>query len=354
MKKYKKAFLWIAITVFSSRLSAQDAFFTQVNYSPLYLNPGFVGCGKNNLRLSGLTKMQWFNLYKPFKYITGAVDMSIYDDNLRNIVNLGLFANHSSKGYLRNTNISGILGRSFGTKNQDCSTWFLSLALQAGYTLGSVNTSEFVFIDQLDQNGITGDPSQVDLFGNLTNKNYFEMSAGFVFTQGNFMIGGAAHHLNEPNVSFNGKPENGRLPRKYTGHVSYIHDNGTIKLKPTVILQAQGQSKAFMVGALMDFNEFPIELSCWYRNNFSLSNNNAFGIGFTFKWGQSKTVSTNSNEYESKAGLSYDAEIVKPGLNTTHGSLELGLQRDIILNNNLKCPTATSGICNYRFPWEFF
>ncbi|MEO6454259.1 MAG: PorP/SprF family type IX secretion system membrane protein [Ginsengibacter sp.] len=352
--KYQKTLLLIALTILSSRSLCQDALFTQFNYSPLYLNPAFTGCGKNNLRISGLTKMQWFNLYKPYKYFNGAVDRSIYDDNLRNIVNLGLAVNHASKGYLRNTNISGILGRSFGTNSSNCSNWFLSMALQAGITLGSVNNNDFVFIDQLDQNGITGSPSQVDLFVNGTNKKYFDMSAGFVYTRNDFMIGGAVHHINEPYVSFNGKPENGRLPKKITTHMSILYENDILKLKPTIIAQIQGESRVLIGGILISFNEYPIELGCWYRNNSGLSNNNAFSVGFTWKWGQNKTGYTPTNEYSTKAGLSYDAEIIKPGLYTTHGSLELGLQRDIIINNDIKCPTASSGICSYRFPWEFF
>ncbi len=352
--KQKIFILFLLITIAGARGLAQDALFTQFHYAPVNFNPGLTGCGKNNLRVTGVTKMQWFNLYKPYKFIAGSVDLSVYDDWLRNVVNLGLAVNHSSKGYLSNTNISGIVGRSFGTNNGDCSNWFLSMALQAGVTLSSVNPKGFVFIDQLDQNGMTGDPSQVDLFTSYTNKNYFDMSAGAVFAFNNFLFGGAVHHVNEPNISFNGKPENGRLPKKITAHVSYIYNTDVVKLKPTLILQKQGQGSALILGTLIDFNEFPIELGCWYRNNVGFSNNNAFSVGFTWKWGEAKTVSTNSNEYANKMGISYDAEIVKPGLNTTHGSLEFGIQRDIIVGDNSRCPTATSGICNYRFPWEFF
>lgn len=352
--KYRQLLLSLVFATIFTESDAQDALFTQFYYAPVYLNPGLTGCGKNNLRLSAITKMQWFNLYKPYKYIAAAADYSLYDDYQRNIVNTALLINHSGKGYLNNTNISGILGRSFGTNNGDCSNWFFSAAIQAGVNLANVNTKEFIFIDQLDQNGITSDPTQVDLFKTFTNKNYFDMSSGFVFTWNDFMIGGAAHHLNEPNISFNGKPEDGKLPRKYTGHLSWMYDNGTVKFKPTLIAQFQGPSSALIAGALIDFNEFPIEFGCWYRNNASLSNNNAFSIGFSWKWGEAKTVTSMNKEYSNKLGLSYDGEIVKPGLTTTHGSLEFGIQRDIIVNDNSQCPTASSGICNYRFPWEFF
>lgn len=350
----RKIFLSFLIACIGCKLVAQDALFTQFHYAPVYLNPALTGTGKNNVRLSALTKMQWFNLYKPFKYAAAAVDYSAYDDNLRNVVNLAFAVNHSSKGYLSNTNISGVVGRSFGTSSGDCSNWFLSLALQAGYTFSRVNTKEFLFIDQLDQSGVTGDASGVDLFVNGSNKNYFDMGAGFVFSWNNIMIGGAVHHLNEPNISFNGKPDNGRLPKKITGHIGYVYDNGNIRLKPTLMMQVHGPSKAFVAGTLFDFNEFPIQLGLWYRNNVGFNYNNAFSVGFTWKWGAGKMVSNNANDFSNRMGLSYDAEVNKPGIGTTHGSLELGIQKDIIVDNNMKCPTASSGICNYRFPWEFF
>ena len=333
---------------------SQDPLFTQFQYTPTYMNPGLIGCGKNNLRISAVTKIQWFNLYKPYKYFSGGADLSIYDDNQRNVLNLGLLANHSNKGWLSNTGIHAIVGRSFGTKNTDCGNWFLSMALQAGIGFNRVSPDKFIFIDQLDQTGITGDPSQVDLFRTFNSKSYFDFAGGFVFAVGDFMIGGAAHHINKPNMSFNGKPEDGKLPMKMTGHLSYRLETDNITLKPSIITQIQGKSSVISAGALIDYYEFPIEFGLWYRNAANLASNSAFCVGITWKWGEAKTVSSRKMEYSNRIGISYDADIVKPGLNTSHGSLEFGIQRDVIINDNNYCPTSNSGICNYRFPWEFF
>jgi type IX secretion system PorP/SprF family membrane protein len=348
-----KIFVFCLVLV-NFEAKAQDVFFTQFQYAPVNLNPGLTGCGKNNMRLSAVSKMQWFNLYKPYKYVSAALDYSTYDNSLRNIVNLGLTVDHSSKGYLSNTNISGVLGRSFGTDNYDCSNWYLSAAIQAGFTFGSVNPDNFLFIDQIDQTGITGNASQIDLFNTHNSKTYFDMSSGAVLSWNDFMFGLAVHHLNEPNTSFTGKPEDGRLLRKYTGHVSWMYDLGDINVKATAIAQFQGQSSMFTAGALFDFKEFPIELGCWYRNNTSFSYNNAFSVGFSWKWGEATTVTSMKKEYSNRLGISYDAEINKPGLKTTFGSMEFGVQRDIIIGDGSSCPSSTSGVCSYRFPWEFF
>ena len=350
--QYRILFL---LMIICTAAKAQDALFSQYYNSPLYLNPGLAGCGKSNLRLSAVSKMQWINLNQPFKYVSAAVDYSVYDDYLRNICNLGLIANHSRKGALQNTNISGILGRSFGTSGESCSNWFLSVALQAGFNLGNVNRNHLLFSDQLDQNGITGNPSQVDLFTNgNTTKNYFDMSSGFVLTVGNLMFGGSVHHINQPDISFKGANLYSKMPRKISAHFNWFYNNDNMKIKPALIAEIQGKSKVFIAGTLFDFNDFPIELGVWYRNNIGFSNNNAFTFGFNWKFRSTRIINTNRDEYMSKLGLSYDAEANKPGIGTTHGSLELGYQKDIIINNDLKCPTATSGQCGYRFPWEFF
>ncbi len=350
----RKHIISYALLLLSAGGNAQDALFSLYQYTPTYMNPAFIGTGKNNLRLSAVTKVQWFNLYKPFKYFSGGADFSIYDDNQRNVLNMGLLVNHSNKGYLKNTGINAIVGRSFGTRNTDCSNWFLSLALQGGIGFNRVNPDKFVFIDQLDQTGITGNASQVDLFQTYGNKTYFDFGGGFLLAFSNFMVGGAAHHINKPNLSFNGKPEDGKLPMKVTGHVSYRLDKENITLKPSFFMQLQGKSSVFSLGTLIDYYDLPVELGLWYRNAANLNSNSAFCIGVTWKWGEAKTVTSRTMEYSNRIGISYDADIVKPSLNTSHGSIELGVQRDVIINDNNYCPTSSSGVCNYRFPWEFF
>ncbi|MEI9933741.1 MAG: PorP/SprF family type IX secretion system membrane protein [Ferruginibacter sp.] len=343
------------LLIASFNIKAQDASFTQFYNSPLYLNPAFTGCGRSNMRFSGVAKMQWFNLYQPYKFVTGALDFSFYDDYLRDICNLGLIVNNESKGPFTNTSISGIIAKSFGTGNEDCSNWFLSIALQAGYTLSNINKNNLLFIDQIDANGPTGLPSQVDLLI-AGNKNYADFSSGFIFTCNNWMIGAAVHHLNEPDISFYGNPNNSKLPRKFTGHFSYTFDpdDANVKIKPTIIYEAQSVSRSLVMGSLIDYNELPIEIGLWYRNNFSLSYNNSFSVGLTWKWGAGKNINSSENEYSWHTGVSYDAELNKPSAITTYGSSELGVSKDISLNSGIPCPTASSGICHYRFPWEFF
>ena len=63
----RKHIISYALLLLSVSSNAQDALFSLYQYTPTYMNPGLIGTGKNNLRLSAVTKVQWFNLYKPFK-----------------------------------------------------------------------------------------------------------------------------------------------------------------------------------------------------------------------------------------------------------------------------------------------
>jgi type IX secretion system PorP/SprF family membrane protein len=333
----------------------QDALYSQFNYTPTYFNPGLVGTGKDFIRLSAVTKLQWLNLYKPYKYLFGGIDYAIYDDNGVNILNIGANVNAQSKGYITNTNISGIVGRSFGA-NASCKEWYLNIALQAGYNFARVNPSQFVFIDQLNQNGITGLPSDVELFKTINSKNYFDFSSGFVFTYKKFMVGTAVHHMNEPATSFVGTPDDSKLPKKITSHLSYSYENvyNVLAFKPTIITQFQGKSSVVSAGAIFDYAEFPIEFGLWYRNAIGLSNNSSFCLGITWKLGK-KMALLEKGQYTSRVGLNYDVDMYRPGVKTTFGSMEVGMQKDFNLKKgDILCPTSNSGSCNVLFPWQFF
>lgn len=347
----KKFIVFIGLIIWGKILFSQDALFTQYQYSPLYLNPALTGGSRNNLRITGLTKMQWFNLYKPFKFINAAADISFYDNDQRNIANLGFMANHSSKGGLNNTSISGLFSRNF-VESSGFAKWYLSLGLQAGYNFSSVNPNGFVFMDQLDQNGITGGMSQIDLFSTTTSKNYFDMSAGFVFNWSSFMIGAAVHHLNEPLTSFNGKSEDSKLPRKVTGHFSYLLERDFFDLKPTLIAQIQGPSTTMMLGVIVDFKEYPVSINLFYRNNIGLQYNNALSVGISWKLKKPTTVYSDYElDNDVNFGLSHDSEINKPGLNTTFGSLEFGVNKNIELMSSV-CPDRNT--VHFIYPWMFY
>jgi hypothetical protein len=162
--------------------------------------------------------------------------------------------------------------------------------------------------------------------------------------------------MNEPATSFVGTPDDSKLPKKITSHISYNYQNEykVLGFRPTVITQFQGKSSVVSAGAILDYAEFPIEFGLWYRNAIGLSNNSSFCLGVTWKMGK-KTERLNKGAYTSKMGLNYDVDMYRPGIKTTFGSMEFGVQKDFnVSGSGIPCATSNSGDCDVRFPWQFF
>lgn len=330
--------------------SAQDPQFSQFYHSPIYLNPGLTGCGKNNFRANYTGRMQWMGLPRPFQYHSLSADGYSQDYNISG----GIIADHFDEGYIRTTQLSATAAKNFGSNGYSERQWFLNFAMQFGVTWKTVDKSKLFFADQFTVNGPTGTQSQVELLQNA-NKKYVDVSSGFVFTYGNAMIGFAAHHLGQPLNGLIGSTKDSKLPARYTLHISFIKEglsgnSDKIVIKPTLIMNKQAASKSLVAGSLFDLPENNIEFGIWYRNNWTLSDNHSLVIGVNIKLGKDKNYYSGEGNSRYRAGISYDAEINKPGIRHTSGSTEMGILYE---SPSESCPKP-SGNNNYtRFPWEF-
>jgi type IX secretion system PorP/SprF family membrane protein len=346
--KYK---IVIAICVYllPTISKAQDPLFSQFYHSPLYLNPGLAGCGKNDFRLSYSSRVQWMRLPNPMQYHSFAADKYFDAPN----VSAGAIINHFEEGYVKTTYAGAILAKNFGNNGYNCKDWFFNFAMQFGFAVRNVNKDKLLFGDQLNQNGPNGQQSQVELFQNA-NRAYFDASAGAVLTYSNWMFGFAAQHLTQPYNGLVGDGYENKLQRRYTFHASFLKDayseeEGGIIYKPTAILNYQSSSRSLMLGSLFDMPERNIEFGLWYRNNWSFSNNHSVVISMNIKFGKQKNYYTGQGDNRYRAGVSYDAELTRPGVRTTAGSAEMGLLYEAF---NETCPKPSGG-CGGRFPWEF-
>jgi type IX secretion system PorP/SprF family membrane protein len=346
--KYKLLIIIIYFTV-PTASKGQDPLFSQFYHSPMYLNPGLTGCGKNDFRAALVSRVQWMNLPSPMQYHTISIDKFFSYPN----VSAGFIANHFSEGFIKTTQLALTAAKNFGSDGYNEKPWFLNFAMQFGFNWRNSNRDKLLFADQLTQNGPTGMQSQVELF-QFSNRPSFDVSSGFVFTYNNFMIGGAVHHLNQPHNGLIGSSTYSKLPRRYTMHISFIkdsysNDEGSMILKPTLIANAQGESRALLLGSLLDLPERHIEFGLWYRNNWSFSNNHAFVLSVNIKFGKERNYYTSEGNSRYRAGFSYDGELNKPGVKTTSGSAEMGILYEA---SNETCPKP-AGDGFGRFPWEF-
>jgi type IX secretion system PorP/SprF family membrane protein len=334
---------------------AQDPMFTQFYHAPLYFNPGLTGCAKNDFRANFASRMQWMNLPDPLQYYSVSADKYIN----KRWPSVGAMINHFNEGYIRNTQLHFLLAKSIGANEETCRDWFFNFGMQFGWSWRNADRSKLLFPDQLSINGPTGMPSQFEEFNNA-KRQYFDVSSGFVFTYKSVMIGAAGHHLGKPVNGLFGGSADSRLPRRFTFHLSFFNDRSfndatAILAKPTIIYDVQDVSRSLTIGSLFDFPGAPIEAGIWYRNNTGFRENHSICIGINIKLGPAKNIYNGDAGVRYNTGVSYDAEVTRPGIGYTKGSGELGMLFEKNLNSSVECPKPLyyGEDCRVRFPWVF-
>jgi len=358
VKNKKLAMLWLLLLCICSlriTVSAQDPLFSQFYLSPQYLNPAFTGTGKNEFRANFNSRLQWMNLQTPLQYFNANADFYFSGPKM----SLGGIANRFNEGYLKTSQAYLVFAKNFGADETDCRNWFVNVAFQGGIGATGANRKKFLFPDQIDLNGPNGQPSQFELFQN-SGKTYFDMSVGMVFCFYNVMAGAAMHHINEPPYGLLGSGDASRLPQRFTVHLSYVNNNPDydgLLIKPTVIYNSQGVSNSLVIGSLFELTDWAVGGGIWYRNNFGrgknlgVAENHTLNIGITLKLGSVRNHYNGEASMRLNTGFSYEAELNRPGVRYTKGSMEGGMLYEKNLDGSSECRSVD---CDARYPWVFF
>jgi len=259
---------WILlITAMLAGLSAiaQDHMYSQFFNSPLYLNPALTGQFEGDLRMNFIYRNQYTSVPGGFNYLTASIDYNTPKFG----GGVGLLFTRSSEGtaYLTTNNIAGTYSYSIGSDD-----FVLSFGLQAGITNSTIDFSKLVFGDQIDpQFGyIPGSVSAAELPA-FNNRFYFDAGTGINLVTGQFDVGAALQHVNQPNVSFTGSPA--KLPIRLTTHLSYRwdlnpDDNNDEDQKsyviPSVVIYKQSTAESYSMG--FQYKRTNISAGLWYRS----------------------------------------------------------------------------------------
>jgi type IX secretion system PorP/SprF family membrane protein len=303
-------FLTIALVLIQLAIKAQDPFFTQAFNSPLTLNPATVGSGEMDLRFTVGYKRHWINVPSAMQFAALGVDR--YIKNLHGGV--GLLLTNSKEGYLNKTNMAAIYSYMLCLPNAR-----LHLGLQAGVGNRNVNYDKLYFSDQIDNTGIIpGGVSGADK--PLNNNKYFaDFGAGFLlFYRDNWMFGGGAHHINQPDESLTSNSIS-KLPMRLFGYVRYKYDldeTGERYLLPSMIFYKQQTSNSFSFGC--EYKDARVGIGAWYRGNVNFQNADAFAVTLSLDLFDRRY----NDDNRVRVGLSYDATIGKLGFSRSAGSAE--------------------------------
>jgi type IX secretion system PorP/SprF family membrane protein len=301
---------------------SQDVQYSQFYAAPLYLNPALTGASELT-RIGVNYRNQWPGLDHSFNSYSAYIDHYIFDYNS----GIGLIFNGNQET-LANLSTNEI-GLSYSYRLKLSEKHFFRIGGQVSYMQRDAFFSDLVFGSMIDivngsVGGITDELNGIPLD---SRHSFFDYAVGGLFYNDKFWIGGSAHHLTEPNVSFI-NDKSSVLPMKVSLQGGY-----KMNLAPggrdyfTHLSQERSLSFAFNYKQQDPFNQLdlgaqlflePLVLGVWYRGlptKNNLPNNEAF-IGLV-------GVSLESGL---DIGYSYDVTVSKLGQKNSGGAHEISLR----------------------------
>jgi type IX secretion system PorP/SprF family membrane protein len=235
---------------------------------------------------------------------------------------VGLIYSYASGGnaFLNTNNMAGIYSYSVGSDR-----YVLSFGLQAGISNQNIDYSQLVFGDQIDPRLgiIPGSVSAADALP-YNNKYYFDAGAGTNLVIGDFMIGGALQHHNQPNTSFTGAPA--KLPIR-TGYLTYrfdlnrddnIDDDQKLYVIPSAVYYRQGQAQSASFG--MEYKRKSVSAGLWHRTGGGSGGPSAIVVSLIFD------IFVNKDTGEKfKPGVSHDVPVSSLNYSNTSGASEASI-----------------------------
>ncbi|MEM6735680.1 MAG: type IX secretion system membrane protein PorP/SprF [Bacteroidota bacterium] len=325
VKKLYSLLVLVGLFLSQNNLQAQDPQFSQYYAAPMYLNPGLVGINQKG-RMGINYRNQWPNLDANFETFSGYIDYHFED--YYSSAGLIVTTDKAGSAGLRSTTIGLQYAYQFQLNNQ----WTFRPGIEIAYNFQDLDFDKLIFGDQLSQSGITGNPTQ-EVFDSGLNVRFFDLSFGGILYNSSLWLGGAVHHITEPNQSI--AEGDAPLPRRVSIHAGYRlplspgslrTSQGERSVTPSFNYRAQAEFDQLDLGAYLTLE--PILFGVWYRgipikNLDGVTNNESiiFMIGL-----QSKRTTF---------GYSFDYTISELGIDTG-GAHEISIAYSFNLGNPLK------------------
>ncbi|MDX2190607.1 MAG: PorP/SprF family type IX secretion system membrane protein [Bacteroidota bacterium] len=299
-------------------LFAQDFHFSQFYNAPIITNAAHTGRMKTDYRFNFIHRSQWQVVTQPFSTSQIAIDFNIYKKLLGAkkfglgviVLNdqIGFIDGNSEKGEINVQNYLVSFANHYILDNE--SRHNLSVGLHAGLSRKFINTSGFIFRNQIDQNTNQANPnlpSGEDM--NNNQRSNPQVNAGvyydFYVSKKLELIAGVS--------GFNLYPQNEAIITgiNSTTAIRYLINGGVtykftpkLSLTPQFMLQTQATTRSWLMGANVTYALLPptakssanISLGGWYRLQdaaigYAGFQYNHVQVGFSYDF----TVSTFNN-----------------------------------------------------------
>lgn len=302
-------------------IKGQDIHFSQLNETPLMINPANTGLFDGYQRVILNYRDQWTVPNSPFKTMAASIDAGVGMRNKRAAyLGIGGYVFQDKAGASNwsrlkaDLYLNGILKAGRSSK--------FALGVGAGFGQNSADISKLTYGNQYNGQGFSSDlPSYENI--QFQKHNFFDVSAGINYefdrTKVNFdadnfywlKIGFAAYHINQPVLKYSGDTKS-KLGMKLVGSVSGRYDiqNSKVSILPSVIYMQQNKFMEITGGAFARVrfkeqtkitgykHEIALWLGCFYRNSDAiipqlLVEIYGFNVGFAYDYTLSKYKKAN-------------------------------------------------------------
>lgn len=308
--------LWV-ISAVAGR--AQDPVFTQFYAAPLQVNPAFAGVTMSP-RITLNYRSQWAAFDGGYSTYAAAFELGV--ESLNSGFGLMITGDDALNGVYRNYRIHGMYAYQVRIRPQ----LYARVGVSGGWIGRQLDWNRLRFGDQLnevtgnvDQNG--NEPPSAEQPPESLNRNLFDLNAGVLINGRRWYIGGAVHHINNPNESFYSISEDlfAGLPLRFTLHGGWQFDLPSSNMSgpeafisPNVLYIRQADFSQLNAGAYVNYGK--VFGGAWYRHSGRNGDAVIGLIGFRYRI--------------FRIGYSYDFTISGLSNRNTGGSHELSLTFD--------------------------
>jgi type IX secretion system PorP/SprF family membrane protein len=315
----------------STGLNAQDVHFSNMEFSPLTLNPALAGA---NSPMQGIVnyRNQWNSVAMPYSTIAASFDARFNEKtrNKKGHIAGGINFFNDNAGDLKVTTNNVNVSLAYHLLLDENNT--LGLGIYTGYGQRSVNPNDARWASQFDGSGFNTNIVSGETF-NTANHSYLDAGAGLLYTyqgdggyrnmaQPRVNVGLAFYHLNRPGYSFidqSTEKLNMRISAFANATLPLSDSKGA--LVPGVYFQRQKTSMEILYGMYYRYQVSEGSMRTGFSKPMALS----FGLFNRFKDAMVAKVMFEFDQYS--AGFAYDINI--SGLNEVsklRGGFELFLR----------------------------
>lgn len=323
-------------------IKAQDIHFSQMEFSPLTLNPALAGAS-NDLEASLNYRTQWNSVAAPFQTFGASFDMRLNGKNKSSkkaffAVGVDFFNDQAGNAKITTNHANLHFATHIKLNNNNT----LGAGLYGGYGQRSIDPTASRWGNQYD--GMDYNPSLA------TGENFkstsfkaFDMGAGLLYsyhtddsrtssnTNKRINVGFAAYHLNQPDYSFL-EHSSEQMYMRFSGFVnaSFGIKNTHVIIEPGVYYQQQGKAREIFMGLYGKYiingqsqitsfvRQTTVGLGLFYRNQDALIAKaivewNGFGLGFAYDFNLFSTLLDVSH---TKGGFEIALRWLVPDLST--------------------------------------